>query len=105
MVGNIVGLDDSHAENILINERAGGWAHVDFNCIFDKAKTLPLILTQNIGIRALESSGNIAASARIIVEVLRSKRQKLVSVLQPFVHDPLLEWKESVVKELIKQAG
>ena len=103
MVGYIVGLGDRHAENILINKKTGGCVHVDFNCIFDKAKTLPVPecvpfrLTQNIvdGMGALGTNGNFSASCRLVIEILRTKRQKLISILQSLVHDPLLEWRKT----------
>jgi len=102
MVGYIVGLGDRHAENIMINEITGSCVHVDFNCLFDKAKTLnvpecvPFRLTQNFedAMGVLKTEGVFSNCSIRVMETLRSKKQQLVSVLQTFVHDPLLEWKK-----------
>jgi serine/threonine-protein kinase ATR len=37
-VGHIVGLGDRHGENILIDAASGDVVHVDFSCLFDKAR-------------------------------------------------------------------
>ncbi|OHT11015.1 PIKK family atypical protein kinase [Tritrichomonas foetus] len=100
MVGYIIGLGDRHAENILLNEKTGSCVHVDFNCMFDRSKSLPIPevvpfrLTQNIidGMGVLNTSGSFTATSSLVMETLREKKTKLISVLQPFVHDPLVEW-------------
>ena len=102
MVGFIVGLGDRHTENILFNEVTGGVVHVDFCCMFDKAKTLPtpecvpFRLTQNFvdAMGVLGTDGPFSACSTFVLDSLRQKKQKLVSVLQTFVHDPLIEWKK-----------
>lgn len=102
IVGFVVGLGDRHAENIMIDVKTGRCVHVDFNCLFDRAKTLqipecvPFRLTQNIvdGMGILGTDGTFSESCKLVVEILRAKKQKLMSVLQTFVHDPLLEWKK-----------
>lgn len=38
MVGHIVGLGDRHGENLLIDQGNGDVVHVDFSCLFDKAR-------------------------------------------------------------------
>ena len=102
IVGYFVGLGDRHAENILLREDNGCCVHVDFNCIFDRAKTLqvpenvPFRMTQNIvdGMGVLKTNGAFARTCELVTETLRAKKQKLVSVLRPFLYDPLLEWKK-----------
>jgi serine/threonine-protein kinase ATR len=101
MVGYILGLGDRHPENILFSERTGACVHVDFLCFFDRAKTLsvpetvPFRLTQNIidGMGVLKTDGVFAASARLVMELLRMRKQKVSAVLTTFMNDPLLEWK------------
>ena len=66
MVGFAVGLGDRHLENILINVKTGECVHVDFDCLFDKAKSfkvpevVPFRLTRNIidgfGVAGIEGS-------------------------------------------------
>jgi serine/threonine-protein kinase ATR len=101
-VGFFVGLGDRHAENVLYQD-SGNCVHVDFNCMFDRAKSLkvaervPFRLTQNIidGMGALGCSGLFTKTCELVVETLRGKKQRLLSVLRPFLYDPLLEWKAS----------
>lgn len=100
MIGYVLGLGDRHAENILINEKTGSCLHVDFCCLFDKAKTLqvpeivPFRLTQNIvdGMGVLKTEGLFRTSARIVMETMRAKKQKVISVWNSCASDPLLEW-------------
>ena len=102
MVGYIIGLGDRHTENILFNEDSGGVVHCDFCCMFDKAKTLPtpecvpFRLTQNFvdAMGVMGTDGPFSACSTFVLDALRQKKQNLVSVLQTFVHDPLLEWKK-----------
>ena len=101
MVGYILGLGDRHAENILISEKTGSCLHVDFCCLFDKSKSMPVPeivpfrLTQNIvdGMGVLKTDGPFHTSACIVMETMRAKRQKVTSVWNTFSSDPLLEWK------------
>jgi serine/threonine-protein kinase ATR len=101
ILGYIVGLGDRHPDNMLLIEDDGSLFHVDFNCIFDKAKTLqvpetvPFRLTQNVmdAMGVLKADGSFRNICELVMRALRSKRQKLISVLRPFLCDPLLEWK------------
>ena len=102
MVGYIVGLGDRHAENILFNKETGAAVHVDFCCMFDRAKSLdvpecvPFRLTQNIvdGMGALGVDAAFTSSCCLVMSTLREKANKIVTMLQTFVQDPLLEWKK-----------
>ena len=99
LVGYIIGLGDRHLENILLNEVTGGIVHVDFDLIFDKARllqipeTVPFRLTQCIvdGLGIGGTSGSFNYSCSLVLEVLKSKKQRLLNVLQAFVDDPLLD--------------
>eukprot|EP00180_Rhodochaete_pulchella_P002209 Plantae.Rhodophyta-Rhodochaete_pulchella.ctg332.p1 GENE.Plantae.Rhodophyta-Rhodochaete_pulchella.ctg332~~Plantae.Rhodophyta-Rhodochaete_pulchella.ctg332.p1 ORF type:complete len:1106 (+),score=162.07 Plantae.Rhodophyta-Rhodochaete_pulchella.ctg332:1981-5298(+) len=100
MVGYIVGLGDRHAENLSIETTTGACVHVDFACLFEKGLTLrvpevvPFRLTPNMtdamGVTGYE--GPFRASCEVTVEVLRSNHDALMSVLESFLHDPLVEW-------------
>ena len=118
MVGYIIGLGDRHAENILLNTKTGSCVHVDFNLLFDRAKSLtipeivPFRLTQNIrdGMGAMGTQGPFTETSILIMDTFRAKKVKLVSVLQPFVNDPLIEWRkvskamtESTAKMTLKE--
>ncbi|KAK4772042.1 hypothetical protein SAY86_013817 [Trapa natans] len=103
MVGHIVGLGDRHGENILFDSTTGDCVHVDFSCLFDKGLQLekpelvPFRLTQNmidgLGITGFE--GIFSKVSEITLSVLRTNKDTLMSVLETFIHDPLVEWTKS----------
>ena len=100
IVGFIVGLGDRHVENILVDESNGDVVHVDFNCLFDKGLSLdfpervPFRLTHNMidgfGIGGVD--GAFSKCCEITLNQLRTNKDTLMSVLESFVHDPLVEW-------------
>ncbi|KAH9002229.1 hypothetical protein EDB86DRAFT_3063350 [Lactarius hatsudake] len=96
MIGFILGLGDRHCENILLDTNTGSVVHVDFNCLFEKGKTLevpervPFRLTQNI----LDGLGVFRIACEITMGLLRENKDTLMTVLDPFIHDPLVEWED-----------
>ncbi|KZO97981.1 hypothetical protein CALVIDRAFT_50339 [Calocera viscosa TUFC12733] len=102
MVGYVLGLGDRHGENILFDAMNGDAVHVDFNCLFEKGKTLevpekvPFRLTPNmvdgLGITGVEGVFRIACE--LTMNILRNHKDSLMSVLEAFVHDPLSEFEE-----------
>ncbi|KAL4076264.1 hypothetical protein J3A83DRAFT_4357344 [Scleroderma citrinum] len=102
MVGFILGLGDRHCENILLDTNTGDVVHVDFNCLFEKGKTLetpervPFRLTQNLidglGVTGVEGVFRIACETTM--QLLRDNTDSLMSVLDAFIHDPLVEWED-----------
>jgi len=100
MVGHVVGLGDRHAENILLCVKSGECVHVDFDCLFDKGLNLltpeivPFRLTHNmvdaLGLTGVE--GPFRRSCEVSLGVLRVHKDLLLSVLDSFVADPLVEW-------------
>ncbi|KAH7278933.1 hypothetical protein KP509_38G065100 [Ceratopteris richardii] len=100
MVGHIVGLGDRHGENILFDSTTGDCVHVDFSCLFDKGLQLekpelvPFRLTQNMvdGLGITGYEGIFSRVCEITLSVLRANRETLMSVLETFIHDPLVEW-------------
>ncbi|PSC70468.1 serine threonine-kinase ATR isoform X1 [Micractinium conductrix] len=100
MVGHMVGLGDRHGENILIDCVTGDAVHVDFSCLFDKGLTLakpemvPFRLTQNVvdgfGVSGVE--GVFRRVCEITLSVLRAHKGSILSHMDTFVHDPLVEW-------------
>ncbi|XP_034681323.1 serine/threonine-protein kinase ATR isoform X6 [Vitis riparia] len=103
MVGHIVGLGDRHGENILFDSTTGDCVHVDFSCLFDKGLQLekpelvPFRLTQNMvdGLGITGYEGIFLRVSEITLSVLRTHRETLVSILETFIHDPLVEWTKS----------
>ncbi|WCJ39936.1 Serine/threonine-protein kinase ATR [Euphorbia peplus] len=103
MVGHIVGLGDRHGENILFDSTTGDCVHVDFSCLFDKGLQLdkpelvPFRLTQNMidGLGITGYEGIFLRVCEITLSLLRTHRETLMSVLETFIHDPLVEWTKS----------
>ncbi|XP_010266921.1 PREDICTED: serine/threonine-protein kinase ATR isoform X2 [Nelumbo nucifera] len=103
MVGHIVGLGDRHGENILFDSTSGDCVHVDFSCLFDKGLQLekpelvPFRLTQNMidGLGITGYKGIFLRVCEITLSVLRTHRETLMSILETFIHDPLVEWTKS----------
>ena len=108
-------LGDRHGENILFDGLTGDAVHVDFNCLFEKVypisglgggiltaqgrtftipERVPFRLTQNLvdalGVTGWE--GVFRKAAEITMDILRQNSESLMSVLEAFVHDPLVEW-------------
>lgn len=102
MLGYVLGLGDRHGENILLDTVSGRVVHVDFDCLFGKGMLLerpenvPFRLTQNcvaaLGVTGVE--GVFRQSCELCMGVLRDRhnQQTLLSVLQVFIADPLIEW-------------
>ncbi|TKR77813.1 hypothetical protein L596_018721 [Steinernema carpocapsae] len=100
MLGFVMGLGDRHAENILVDMTTGQIMHVDYNMLFNKSEDLrvpeivPFRLTRNVvdafGPTGVE--GVFRKSCETTMTVLRQKKDMLLTVLQAFGHDPLLEW-------------
>ncbi|TVU07548.1 hypothetical protein EJB05_40909, partial [Eragrostis curvula] len=103
MVGHIVGLGDRHGENILFDSTTGDCVHVDFSCLFDrgllldKPEVVPFRLTQNMidGLGITGYEGVFLKVCEITLSVLRTHKETLMTVLETFIHDPLVEWTKS----------
>ncbi|KAL6873568.1 hypothetical protein ACP4OV_013650 [Aristida adscensionis] len=103
MVGHIVGLGDRHGENILFDSATGDCVHVDFSCLFDKGlqlerpEVVPFRLTQNMidGLGITGYEGVFLKVCEITLSVLRTHKEMLMTVLETFIHDPLVEWNKS----------
>lgn len=101
IVGYIIGLGDRHCENILFFKRTGSVLHIDFDCLFEKGKTLPtpeivpFRLTQNMvdamGISGIEGSFRI--TCEVTGSILRENEASLMNILETLIYDPLLDWK------------
>ncbi|KAK4054815.1 hypothetical protein OIV83_000739 [Microbotryomycetes sp. JL201] len=100
IVGFVLGLGDRHCENILLDSTTGDTVHVDFNCLFDRGRTfdvpeqVPFRLTNNIidGMGVTGVEGVYRRAAEITLRILRTNRDSLMSVLETFLHDPLVEF-------------
>ncbi|CAL1526088.1 unnamed protein product, partial [Lymnaea stagnalis] len=103
IVGYILGLGDRHGENILFDSTTGDCVHVDFNCLFNKGETfewaerVPFRLTHNMiaALGPLGYEGLFRRTSEMTLKVIRDQMDSLMSVLKPFIYDPLVEWSKS----------
>jgi len=103
MMGYIIGLGDRHLENINVDTTTGQTFHVDMNCLFNKGETMevpevvPFRLTHNMvdAFGPLGIEGPFRISCEVALSVMRKERDVLMSVLRPFVFDPLVDWAKS----------
>ncbi|KAJ8938742.1 hypothetical protein NQ318_016037 [Aromia moschata] len=104
MVGYILGLGDRHGENILLDSTCGDVVHVDFNCLFNKGESLdwpervPFRLTHNMvsAMGPLKVEGIFRKSCACTLRVLRTNANTLMSIVTPFVYDPLVSWPRNI---------
>ncbi|XP_067639367.1 serine/threonine-protein kinase Smg1 [Eurosta solidaginis] len=100
VIGYVIGLGDRHLDNVLINLTAGEIVHIDYNVCFEKGKTLrvpekvPFRLTPNLeealGITGIE--GTFRLGCEHVLKILRKERETLLTLLEAFVYDPLVDW-------------
>lgn len=101
-IGHVIGLGDRHSENILVETTTGSVVHVDFDCIFDKGLNLPrpevvpFRLTPNMldAFGPTGADGMFSNGMECSLEVLRENRDTLLSVLESFIKDPVIDWKK-----------
>lgn len=111
MIGYIIGLGDRHLDNMLVDFRSGEIIHIDYNVCFEKGKRLrvpelvPYRLTQNLygalGITGVEGQFKIAAEETL--RVLRTHKEVLITLLDAFVYDPLVDWESEAVEAGYRQ--
>lgn len=100
-VGHVIGLGDRHSENILVDTTSGDCVHVDFDCIFDKGlglpkpEVVPFRLTSNMldAFGPTGADGIYTGSLMTAMSTLRDNRDTLLSVLEPFLKDPIIDWR------------
>jgi hypothetical protein len=100
MIGYIIGLGDRHLDNILLDLRDGSILHIDWNVCFEKGlrlaipETVPFRLTPGLqyALGPGGAEGVFSSVATQCMEVLRNNRDILMTLLETFVHDPLLDW-------------
>lgn len=95
MVGHILGLGDRHCENILLDIETGKVLHVDFDCLFEKGKLLPIPeivpfrltknLTDALGITGTE--GTFKKSSEVTLKLMRTNEIALVNIIETIMYD------------------
>jgi phosphatidylinositol kinase/protein kinase (PI-3 family) len=100
MLGYILGLGDRHGENLLLLNQTGEVLHVDFDCLFDKGLELempervPFRLTEQMvdALGAAGYEGVFRKSAEATLQLLRQYEEMLMTNLETFLHDPIVDW-------------
>ena len=108
MIGYVAGLGDRHGDNILIYQHTGEVTHVDFDCIFEKGAKLkipeivPFRLTQNImdAFGIFKEKGVFQRTCEVVLRVLRKNQMNIISFMDSFVHDPLIEATQNIKVEI-----
>ncbi|CAG0882902.1 unnamed protein product [Darwinula stevensoni] len=103
MVGYVIGLGDRHLDNLLVDLTTGQVVHIDYNVCFEKGKHLripekvPFRMTQNIqtALGITGCHGLFKNTCCFTLNLLRRHRGLLLSLLETFVYDPLVEWTPS----------
>ncbi|XP_063718237.1 serine/threonine-protein kinase SMG1-like [Symsagittifera roscoffensis] len=100
IVGYVIGLGDRHLDNILVDLNSGELVHIDYNVCFEKGKNLRVPekvafrLTQNLvaalGVTGYEGKFRIVAEN--VMKTLKKGRETLLTLLEAFVYDPLVDW-------------
>eukprot|EP00004_Rigifila_ramosa_P010978 TRINITY_DN2315_c2_g1_i2.p1 TRINITY_DN2315_c2_g1~~TRINITY_DN2315_c2_g1_i2.p1 ORF type:complete len:1693 (+),score=401.59 TRINITY_DN2315_c2_g1_i2:338-5080(+) len=100
IIGYIIGLGDRHLDNILLDQHTGHLVHIDYNVCFEKGASLrvpervPFRLTPQLidamGVGAL--SGVFRVSAEHTLRVVRKHKETIMTLLDAFVYDPLVDW-------------
>lgn len=100
MVGYILGLGDRHVSNILIDKSTAEMIHIDFGIAFEQGKvlptpeTVPFRLTRDVvdgmGLSGVE--GVFRRSCEKTMAVLRRNQEKILTILEVLLYDPLYAW-------------
>ncbi|GAB5372938.1 hypothetical protein AAMO2058_001707200 [Amorphochlora amoebiformis] len=109
--GYILGIGDRHLNNIMLRKTDGQLVAIDFGYSFGQGNMLaipelvPFRMTNQFRnlLRPLDSDGLIAEDMTRMLRELRNHRDVLLSVLDVFVHEPLLEWEQEAAKQDVKK--
>ncbi|XP_067939464.1 serine/threonine-protein kinase SMG1-like [Watersipora subatra] len=99
-IGYILGLGDRHLDNLLLDPNNGEMVHIDYNVCFDKGKSLrvpervPFRLTSNMvaAMGATGVEGIFRSACEHTIKSMRLGRETLLTLLEAFVYDPLVDW-------------
>ncbi|ORC93803.1 putative phosphatidylinositol 4-kinase [Trypanosoma theileri] len=107
IVGYVLGLGDRHLNNLMLQDK-GSVVHIDFGDCFEVAmhraqfaEAVPFRLTRLL-VRALGISGVDGVyrlTCELVMKNLRRHCENLLSILEAFIYDPLINWRLANVGE------
>jgi serine/threonine-protein kinase ATR len=73
---------------------------------FEVSEKVPFRLSPNLvdALGATGVDGVFRRACEIAMELLRENKDSLISVLEAFIHDPLVEWQEAKRREVSRTA-
>ena len=113
MVGYILGLGDRHVQNILIDKQTAELIHIDLGIAFEQGKilptpeTVPFRLTRDIvdGFGPSGVEGTFRRCCEVTLNVLRSYKDGIITLLEVLMFDPLYNWSLTPAKAYRLQSG
>ncbi|AAZ10671.1 hypothetical protein, conserved [Trypanosoma brucei brucei TREU927] len=107
IVGYVLGLGDRHLNNLMLQDK-GSVVHIDFGDCFEVAmhrslysEAVPFRLTRllvpALGITGVD--GVFRLTCELVMKILRRHSENLLSILEAFIYDPLINWRLTTVAE------
>ena len=95
-----IGLGDRHLDNVLLDLASGELLHIDYNVCFEKGmrlkvpETVPFRMTPTMqaALGLGGTDGAFTSSCEAVLRVLRASKETLLTLLEAFVYDPLVDW-------------
>ncbi|KAG5468443.1 hypothetical protein LSCM1_02423 [Leishmania martiniquensis] len=113
MVGYVLGLGDRHLNNLMLQGN-GTVVHIDFGDCFEVAmhralyaEAVPFRLTRllvcALGITGVD--GAYRMTCELAMKNLHRHSENLLSILEAFIYDPLINWRLNTVNEITEKSG